>query len=67
MATYGIVPPRDVNLPAAVTDGAPFMLLFHATSNPDKKWPANHWAALATRDDGAWPTRAVAVGIGCRA
>ena len=49
MATYGIVPPRDVNLPAAVTDGAPFMLLFHATSNPDKKWPANHWAALATQ------------------
>ncbi|RAG43540.1 lipopolysaccharide heptosyltransferase I, partial [Burkholderia multivorans] len=29
--------------------GAPFMLLFHATSNPDKKWPADRWAALATR------------------
>ncbi|MEY1592498.1 lipopolysaccharide heptosyltransferase I [Burkholderia sp. Bmkn7] len=47
VATYGIVPPQDVNLPTSVTDGAPFMLLFHATSNPDKKWPADHWAALA--------------------
>lgn len=25
------------------------MLLFHATSNPDKQWPADHWAALATQ------------------
>ncbi|AFQ48942.1 lipopolysaccharide heptosyltransferase I [Burkholderia cepacia] len=49
IAAYGIVPPQDASLPAAVTDGAPFMLLFHATSNPDKKWPADHWAALATR------------------
>ncbi|WP_175894699.1 lipopolysaccharide heptosyltransferase I [Burkholderia cepacia] len=49
VATYGIVPPQDANLPTAVTDGAPFMLLFHATSNPDKKWPADHWAALATQ------------------
>jgi len=48
-ATHGIVAPQDANLPAAVTDGGPFMLLFHATSNPDKKWPAEHWAALATQ------------------
>ncbi|MBN3778052.1 lipopolysaccharide heptosyltransferase I [Burkholderia sp. Ac-20345] len=49
IATYGVVPPQGVSLPAAVTDGAPFMLLFHATSNPDKKWPADHWADLATQ------------------
>lgn len=48
-AAYGIVPPQGVNLPAAVADSAPFMLLFHATSNPDKKWPADHWAMLATQ------------------
>ncbi|MBU9259686.1 lipopolysaccharide heptosyltransferase I [Burkholderia multivorans] len=48
-ATYGIVAPQHADLPPAVTSGAPFMLLFHATSNPDKKWPADRWAALATR------------------
>lgn len=48
-ATHGIVAPQDASLPAAVTDGGPFMLLFHATSNPDKKWPPGHWAALATQ------------------
>ncbi|WP_396333989.1 lipopolysaccharide heptosyltransferase I [Burkholderia anthina] len=47
IAAYGIAPPRDANLPRAVTNGAPFMLLFHATSNPDKKWPPDRWAALA--------------------
>lgn len=49
VADYGIVAPQDAKLPVAVTDGAPFMLLFHATSNPDKKWPADRWAALATK------------------
>ncbi|MBU9548238.1 lipopolysaccharide heptosyltransferase I [Burkholderia multivorans] len=48
-ATYGIVAPQHADLPPAVRSGAPFMLLFHATSNPDKKWPADRWAALATR------------------
>ncbi|VWC89022.1 ADP-heptose--LPS heptosyltransferase [Burkholderia aenigmatica] len=48
IASYGIVAP-DVSLPPIVTEGAPFMLLFHATSNADKKWPADHWAELATR------------------
>lgn len=47
VAAYGIVAPQDTSLPAAVSDGAPFMLLFHATSNPDKKWPADYWAAFA--------------------
>lgn len=49
IADHGVVAPSDVSLPATVTDGAPFMLLFHATSNVDKKWPAKHWAALATQ------------------
>ena len=48
IASYGIEPP-DVTLPPAVTEGAPFMLLFHATSNSDKKWPTGHWVELATR------------------
>ncbi|VWD28234.1 ADP-heptose--LPS heptosyltransferase [Burkholderia lata] len=48
IASYGIVAP-DVSLPPIVTEGAPFVLLFHATSNSDKKWPADHWAELATR------------------
>ncbi|HDR8920137.1 TPA: lipopolysaccharide heptosyltransferase I [Burkholderia vietnamiensis] len=49
VADHGIVAPQDARLPAALTDGAPFVLLFHATSNPDKQWPADHWAALATQ------------------
>ncbi|ABO53917.1 lipopolysaccharide heptosyltransferase I [Burkholderia vietnamiensis] len=49
LADHGIVAPQDARLPAALTDGAPFVLLFHATSNPDKQWPADHWAALATQ------------------
>lgn len=46
-ADYGIVAPHDVDLPDAVVAGTPFMLMFHATSNDDKKWPIDHWAALA--------------------
>ncbi|HDR9255446.1 TPA: lipopolysaccharide heptosyltransferase I [Burkholderia vietnamiensis] len=49
VADHGIVAPQDARLPAALTDGTPFVLLFHATSNPDKQWPADHWAALATQ------------------
>ncbi|WP_447361551.1 lipopolysaccharide heptosyltransferase I [Burkholderia vietnamiensis] len=49
LADHGIVAPQDARLPAALTDGTPFVLLFHATSNPDKQWPADHWAALATQ------------------
>ncbi|WP_176300725.1 lipopolysaccharide heptosyltransferase I [Burkholderia vietnamiensis] len=49
VADHGIVAPQDARLPAALTDGTPFALLFHATSNPDKQWPADHWAALATQ------------------
>ncbi|GBH26171.1 lipopolysaccharide heptosyltransferase I [Burkholderia vietnamiensis] len=49
VADHGLVAPQDARLPAALTDGAPFVLLFHATSNPDKQWPADHWAALATQ------------------
>jgi heptosyltransferase-1 len=46
---HGVIAPRDGRLPATLTGGAPFMLLFHATSNPDKKWPADHWASLAAQ------------------
>nr|WP_249191131.1 lipopolysaccharide heptosyltransferase I [Burkholderia vietnamiensis] len=49
VADHGIVAPQDARLPAALTDGTPFVLLFHATSNPDKQWPTDHWAALATQ------------------
>nr|WP_249181145.1 lipopolysaccharide heptosyltransferase I [Burkholderia vietnamiensis] len=49
LADHGIVAPQDARLPAALTDGTLFVLLFHATSNPDKQWPADHWAALATQ------------------
>ncbi|PCE29143.1 lipopolysaccharide heptosyltransferase I [Burkholderia ubonensis] len=49
VADYGIVAPQDASLPADVTDGGPFMLMFHATSNDDKRWPVECWAALATR------------------
>ncbi|KVU76692.1 lipopolysaccharide heptosyltransferase I [Burkholderia ubonensis] len=48
-ADYGIVAPDDACPPAAVTDDGPFMLMFHATSNDDKRWPVERWAALATR------------------
>ncbi len=48
IADYGIVAPQDVSLPDAVTDGTPFMLMFHATSNDEKRWPVERWAALAT-------------------
>lgn len=48
IADYGIVTPQGVSLPDAVTDGTPFMLMFHATSNDEKRWPAERWAALAT-------------------
>ncbi|WP_244813867.1 lipopolysaccharide heptosyltransferase I [Caballeronia sp. Lep1P3] len=36
--------------PAKPLDAAadmPYALLFHATSKPEKKWPANHWIAVA--------------------
>ncbi|WP_179405407.1 lipopolysaccharide heptosyltransferase I [Burkholderia guangdongensis] len=49
VADYGVVAPRDARLPAAVVEPTPFMLMFHATSCDDKKWPTDHWAALATR------------------
>ncbi len=32
---YGVIAPQDASLAPALTDGGPFMLLFHATSNPD--------------------------------
>ena len=30
-----------------MADAAPVAILFHATSNEDKRWPATHWAAVA--------------------
>jgi heptosyltransferase-1 len=49
IADYGIVAPQETDLPDAMNGDAPFMLLFHATSNADKKWPSDRWAVLATR------------------
>lgn len=45
-------PPRfDIEIPKAagpvdVARHGPFALLFHATSNEDKKWPCDHWQRL---------------------
>lgn len=51
MADYGLVVERD-GLRVADEVGQrgvepPYALFFHATSNDAKKWPVEHWAALA--------------------
>lgn len=48
IADHGVVAPIDTSMPSAFDDPTPFTLLFHATSNPDKQWPTDRWASLAT-------------------
>ncbi|KVD82207.1 ADP-heptose--LPS heptosyltransferase [Burkholderia sp. ABCPW 14] len=39
------VPPEP--LAAHAEQDGPYVLFFHATSNDDKRWPTDHWGALA--------------------
>ncbi|MBP0595902.1 lipopolysaccharide heptosyltransferase I [Paraburkholderia sp. LEh10] len=51
---YPLDGPADYNLhipapakPLVDTGGRPLAMLFHAASKDDKKWPAEHWIAIA--------------------
>lgn len=43
---FGIEIPKAAG-PVGVAREGPFALLFHATSNEDKKWPCAHWRRLS--------------------
>jgi heptosyltransferase-1 len=43
---FGIEIPKAA-APVDVARKGPFAMLFHATSNEDKKWPCEHWRRLA--------------------
>jgi len=45
-AVYNLRIPRPAQ-PIVDTGGAPLAVLFHATSKDDKKWPTEHWVAVA--------------------
>lgn len=45
-AVYNLRIPRP-DQPIVDTGGAPLAVLFHATSKDDKKWPTEHWIAVA--------------------
>jgi heptosyltransferase I len=44
---YNLQLPRAEAVVGATRAAPPVAMLFHATSNDEKKWPATHWAAVA--------------------